>query len=348
MASQPKNAAPVVDQVIELDPATIDVTGRVGLFYPEKAEAYAALIARDGQRTPIVVRSNGNRAKLPWTLVAGLHRHAACTMAGLPIRAIVVEGDADELRAIQASENLDRRDLLPLERAMFVAAVADAAKKRAYTLHGVDNDKALAAKAKAATVKMTAAKRVDQIQFTSVEKADAEAEFAGDMLSSAYSWNDATAAASGMGVESLKRSLRIYRIIVEPNRDLMDALKNHAVAGNASALLAICAKGNDPANVRAIVEWLIAHPDAKTADEAMVALELMPSRGGTGAPATGDTKFLNGLQSNLQRLSLNGQRRAADVIAQSIAPSALTAVRDAISARIAAMEAGQSSKGEKA
>lgn len=74
MASKPKDAAPVVDQVLELDPATIDVSGRVGLFYPEKAEAYAALIARDGQRTPITVRRNGSRAKLPWTLVAGLRR----------------------------------------------------------------------------------------------------------------------------------------------------------------------------------------------------------------------------------------------------------------------------------
>lgn len=353
MASQPKNAAPVVDQVIELDPATIDVTGRVGLFYPEKAEAYAALIARDGQRTPIVVRSNGNRAKLPWTLVAGLHRHAACTTAGLPIRAIVVEGDADELRAIQASENLDRRDLAPLERAMFVAAVADAARTRLRSLHGGKSQQQIAIEQRWSnhsgasdirSVKMT--ERMDKVQFTPVEKADAEAEGAHANLATAYRWSDAAAAASGMGVESLKRSLRIYRIIVEPNRDLMDALKNHAVAGNASALLAICAKGNDPANVRAIVEWLIAHPDAKTADEAMVALELMPSRGGTGAPATGDTKFLNGLQSNLQRLSLNGQRRAADVIAQSIAPSALAAVRDAISARIAAMEA-PTAKGEK-
>src|SRR3546814_15022157 len=53
----------IVDQVLELDPATLDVSGRVGLFFPEKAEAYAALIARDGQRTPITVRRNGSRAQ---------------------------------------------------------------------------------------------------------------------------------------------------------------------------------------------------------------------------------------------------------------------------------------------
>jgi ParB family chromosome partitioning protein len=348
MATQAKSADVVVDQVLELDPATIEVSeeGRIGFFFPEKADAYAVLIAANGQRDPIKVRRNGSRAKFPWTLVAGRHRHAACVIAGLNVRAIEAKGDADELRAVQASENLDRRELAPLERAMFVAAVADAARKRAYAIHGVDNDKALAAKAKAAGVKMTAAERADQVQFSALEKADAEAEFAGDILSSAYRWTDATAEACGLSVRDLQRSLRIFRIIVEPNRDLMDAFKDCAAAANASALLALCSQGNNPANVRSSIEWLIANPAAKTADEALVALELMPSRGGSAAPATGDTKFLNGLQSNLQRLSLGGQRRAAEVIAQSIAPSVLIAVRDAITARIAAMETDQSSKGE--
>lgn len=349
MASNAKAAEVIVDHVLELDPATIEVSddSRIGFFFPEKAEAYSVLIAANGQRDPIKVRRNGSRAKLPWALVAGRHRHAACVIAGMKVRAIEAKGDADELRAVQASENLDRRELAPLERAMFVAAVADAAKKRAYALHGVDNDKALAAKAKSAGSKMPSAERAHQVQFTAIEKADAEAEFAGDILSSAYSWTDATAEACGLSVDKLKRSLRIFRIIVEPNRDLMDAFKDCAAASNASALLALCTQGTNPANVRKAVEWLIANPMAKTADEALVALEMMPSRGSAAAaPATGDTKFLNGLQSNLQRLSLSGQRRAAEVIAQSIAPSALVAVRDALNARIAAAETDQSSKGE--
>lgn len=348
----------VVDQVLELDPATVEVSdeGRIGFFFPEKAEAYAVLIAANGQRDPIKVRRNGNRAKFPWTLVAGRHRHAACVIAGLNVRAIEAKGDADELRAVQASENLDRRDLAPLERAMFVAAVAGAAKARLQLLHGGKSQQQIAIEQRwsgseeageVRSVKMT--ERMDKVQFTPVEKADAEAEGARETLASTYRWSDATAAACGMGVESLKRSLRIFRIIVEPNRDHMDAFKDTAAAANASALLALCAQGNNPANVRKSIEWLIAHPEAKTADEALVALELMPSRGGSApAPATGDTKFLNGLQSNLQRLSLGGQRRAADVIAQSIAPSALIAVRDAISARIAGLENDQSTKGEKA
>src|SRR3546814_196849 len=115
MASTSKDAAPVVDQVLELEPDAIDASGRIGFFYPEKAEAYAALIKQDGQRTPITVRRNGSRAKQPWTLVAGRHRHAACAIAGIKVRALVVKGDDAELRAVQASENLDRRDLSPLD-----------------------------------------------------------------------------------------------------------------------------------------------------------------------------------------------------------------------------------------
>lgn len=353
MASEANPTGPaVVGEVLNLDTASVDepVDQRIGLFFPEKAAALAVLIAAHGQNDPIKVRRNGNRARLPWTLVAGRHRLEACRIADMPVRAIAVEGDADTLRAIQASENLDRRELMPLERAMFVAAVADAAKARLREVHGGKSQQQIAAEIGASerAVKMTERSndRAEKVQFTPVEKADAEAEATGEVLSSTYRWSDATAAACGMGIESLKRSLRIFRIVVEPNRDLMDAFKDHGVAANASALLALCGHGNNPANVRAAIEWLIANPEAKSADEALVALELMRSRGGVSAPVTGDTKFLNGLQSNLQRLSLSGQRRAADVIAQSIAPSALIAVRDAISARITAMDSDQSSKGE--
>jgi ParB family chromosome partitioning protein len=354
MASQAKNDGPeIVGEIMQLSVADVDpaMDGRIGLFWPEKAAGLAARMLAEGQNDPIKVKRNGNRAKYPWTLIAGAHRLEACRINGSFVDAIEVHGNADDLAAIQASENIDRRELAPLERAMFVAAVADAAKTRLKALHGGKSQQQIAAEIGAAerAVKMTERSddRADKVQFTPIEKADTEAEAAGEVLSSTYRWSDTTAAACGMGVESLKRSLRIFRIIVEPNRDLMDAFKDCAAAANASALLAICAQGGNPANVRKAIEWLIAHPEAKTADEALVALDMMPSRGSAAAaPATGDTKFLNGLQSNLQRLSLGGQRRAADVIAQAIAPSALVAVRDALNARIAAMETDQSSKGD--
>ena len=318
MASQSKPADLVVDQVLELDPATIEVSddSRIGFFFPEKAEAYAVLMAANGQRDPIKVRRNGNRAQFPWTLVAGRHRHAGCVIAGMKVRAIEAKGDADALRAVQASENLDRRDLAPLEKAMFVAATADAAKARLKSLHGGKSQQQIAieqrwngeeAGSEIRSVKMT--DRMDKVQFTPVEKADAEAEAIGEALSSTYRWSDATAAACGMGVESLKRSLRIFRVIVEPNRDLMDVFKDHAVASNASALLSLCAQGNNPANVRAAIEWLIAHPEAKSADEALAALELMPSRGGAPAAAP-DAKRLSSFIGTFGRMPLAEKKGA--------------------------------------
>lgn len=189
MASKSHDAVPVADQVIELNPADIDVSGRIGLFFPEKAEAYSVLIARDGQHTPIFVRRNGNRAKQPWKLVAGLHRHRGCEIAGLNVRALAVEGDDDAMTAMQASENLDRREPSPLERAMFVAAVADAAQARLRRLHHGKSQQQIAAEIGASerrgNLPQRSNDRVDKVQFTPVEKADAEAESAADALAQA-------------------------------------------------------------------------------------------------------------------------------------------------------------------
>src|SRR3546814_17669097 len=110
MASTSKDAAPVVDQVLELEPDAIDASGRIGFFYPEKAEAYAALIKQAGQRTPITVRRNRSRANQPWTLVAGRDRHAPCAVACIKVPAPVVNGDAAVCRAVYENEKHDRRN----------------------------------------------------------------------------------------------------------------------------------------------------------------------------------------------------------------------------------------------
>src|SRR3546814_16881557 len=95
----------------------------------------------------------------------------------------------------------------------------------------------------------------------------------------------------------------------------MDAIKDHPVAENASALLAICAKSNNPANVRAILEWLIAHPEAKTADEAIVALALAPSKGGSAAAAP-DAKRLSAFIGTFGRMPLAEKQGALAQLGQ--------------------------------
>lgn len=312
MASKPKVAPELIGEVLELPVGDIDpaIPSRIGLFFPEKAEALAALIGAHGQNDPIKVKRNGARAATPWTLVAGLHRLEACRLLDQPVQAIAVDGDEDALRAIQASENLDRRTLGALERAMFVAAVAEAAKRQAYELHGVDNDKALAAKAKAAGDKMSSAERLEKVTFHPVEKADVEAELASFALrTTSYSWNAKVAEVCEMTDRHLQRALRVYRVIVEPNRDLMDAFKSHPVASNGNALLAICHKDKAPTLVRSIVQWLIAHPAETTADAAIEAV----CGKATGA-RTEDQKRLSAFNSAFQRMTALQKRGALELL----------------------------------
>jgi ParB-like chromosome segregation protein Spo0J len=239
------NAGVTTLDVTAIDP---DHDGRIGLFFPAKAEALAALIDVHGQNDPIKVVARGNAAKTPWKLVAGLHRLEACRLLGRPVTAIEILGDADAQQCIQASENMDRRELEPLERALFVSAVAEAAQRRLKVEHGDLSQQALAGMS-----------RQNKVQFSDAEKADEDAETARLNLARAYGWRDETAEACGLSLTSLKRSMRIFRCIVSENRDLMDAFKNHPVAQTTDALLKIAAL-KDAGQRRQVIETLIAGP----------------------------------------------------------------------------------------
>lgn len=219
-------------EILTLDPTTIDpdFNGRIGLYYPAKCEALAALISVHGQNEPIKVVKSNPLSKTPWRLVAGSHRLHACISLGIDVRAIEVMGDDAALAQIQASENMDRRELEPLERALFVHAVAEAAKKRVLAEHGVDSQAALAGKA-----------RQNKVQYTEQEKADEVAASAVDNLSTAYSWKAEVAESLGLGAKEIQRSIRIYRCICEPLGALTDKFKDHPVAKVADNLLKLAA-----------------------------------------------------------------------------------------------------------
>lgn len=242
-----------MSEVLSLDPSTIDPdeAGRIGLFYPEKAEALGVLMAEHGQKTPISVISSFSDGQYKWKLVSGLHRLKACLAAGVDVLAIalpMISGSDGDAEFVQASENLHRRELEPLERAMFIRAMVDIVRAKVLKEYGVVSDKALAAKAKAA-----------RVQYSDAEKADELAEAAGANLARAYSWSEQVAEASGFGRSDIKRSMRIYRCIVEENRDLMDAFKDLDVAKSADALLKIAAL-KDAAIRRKVIETLITGP----------------------------------------------------------------------------------------
>ena len=110
-------------------------------------EALAASFDDHGMDTPIVVRpldhdpvKDGAAVLAAYELVAGAHRLAAATLLGWSsIKAVVRHLDDDEARLVEIDENLMRRELHVLDRAIFLAE-----RKRLYearnpqTGHGGD------------------------------------------------------------------------------------------------------------------------------------------------------------------------------------------------------------------
>lgn len=101
--------------VVELDTVLIDVDGRFDDRLQLEIEGLAASIAQNGQRVPILVRPlPGDR----YRLVYGRRRLEACRQLGRPVRAIVTDLDDNQSLKDQLIENLERRDLSFIERAM--------------------------------------------------------------------------------------------------------------------------------------------------------------------------------------------------------------------------------------
>lgn len=99
----------------------IDVPpGRLRAVDPAWVQVLAAMIAASGQHQPIVVRPRAGSDR--YLLVAGEHRLVAVGSNGDPdIRAEVRELTDDEARLVEIDENLIRRELGPLDRALFLA-----------------------------------------------------------------------------------------------------------------------------------------------------------------------------------------------------------------------------------
>lgn len=325
MATAAKEVTSTVASVFQIAPEDILIEKRIGLFWPDKAAALGKLMAQDGQNDPIKVRKNGARAKKPWTLVVGLHRLEGAKLEGFrSIDAIEAFGDARQLRDIEASENMHRRSLPPIERACFVRAIADAAEERLNGQHDGLSPQQIAIRARWDGLKDKASgvERADDV-------ADAEADHTRLNLDRVYGWRDKVAQALGLSISAIKRDLALHRAIVAPFPDLYAALAQHPVADNASALQDI-ASIKDQEMRRSLIEGLISNPE----------LTLAQAKEGLGlsspaAPApTGATKFMNNTTSNLARLSAGDQAKIAPEIVKTMKPTALLALRAALDARI--------------
>ena len=115
----------------------LDLGDRLRPVDPAWVEALAATINEHGLDTPVIVRPDGDR----FALVAGAHRVAAVTSLGhetidAEVRA---EMTSDQARIVEIDENLMRRELSAIDRAIFMAE-RKAAWLRVYpeTAHGGD------------------------------------------------------------------------------------------------------------------------------------------------------------------------------------------------------------------
>lgn len=343
-------------EVLRLPVADIDADAieRIGFFHQAEVDALADVIASDGQNEPIVVAPPAPRAKdRRWRLVYGRHRLAACAKLGIDVLVRVVSGTNDELLRMQTAEQLDRRDMTVLERAAFVGRRAEIVRERVLKEAGVADDMALAAKAKAANdlhltslsdaqrkvlAKLPKNAEVTPPPVLGVSKEELEADTAA--VAGRYGWAAEVQEEFGLHYRKLHRLLTIYRGLIKPFRAEAEAIAHCRIANNADGLLQLAGK-TEQARVQAL-RWLAQHPEAKTAEEALVALGLSSSKGVRAADSQeGESKLLTRAVSNLAGLKPSTWISWAPKLAETIKPSALVAVRDAIDARIAKIEGGK-------
>jgi len=131
-----------------LIPPLVDTGNRIGFLHDDKARALGRLMAVDGQRDPIKVVAQPKNAAQPWRLVTGMHRTVGATLEGITVWAPEVSGKPEALADLEASENLHRRPLGPIERAKFTAALVFAAQERIAREHGQLSHQRMGAKAR--------------------------------------------------------------------------------------------------------------------------------------------------------------------------------------------------------
>lgn len=130
------------DHVVELDPGVIDPSFIRDRLDDAKAVDFAELqasIAAHGQQVPILVRPS-SEGEGRYQVAYGHRRLQALRNLGQPVKAIVRQLTDEQLIVAQGKENLERRDLSFIERALFATRLEDrgfarSALTAALTLH---------------------------------------------------------------------------------------------------------------------------------------------------------------------------------------------------------------------
>lgn len=313
-------------QLLEIAPADVMIPERIGFLHEDKAAALGRLMAVDGQRDPIkVTRNLPSKAiadvvaegKKPWKLVTGMHRLTGAAMEGITVFAIEVSGKAEDLADLEASENLHRRPLGPIERAKFTAALVTAAQERIAREHGELDQYQRGAKA-----------RWDRVKHGE-ELADGalrdETEDACAKIAQAYSWEESVGEALGMSRRTIHNDLALYRLIIQPFPDLAEALAKHPVVGENGSQLKAITQVKDEGLRRKVIEALLADPEIGVED-AKIAAGLEGFR--PDATPVAHQKHMDAVTNNWKRLSVPQQRQFLPKFVELLTPEMKRTLRD--------------------
>lgn len=283
--------------LLELSPDHVDEGNRIGFLHEDKAAALGRLMAVDGQRDPIKVVAQPGNADKPWRLVTGMHRLIGARIECITVFAIEVSGKPEDLADLEASENLHRRPLAPLERAKFTAALVMAAQARIARQHGGLKQQQLAIKAR-----WDAVRKWEMLPEQALKD---EVEDTCGKLQHVYGWEESVGDALGMKRSAIYRDMRLFRLVIEPFPELAEALSRHPVVGeNASQLKAISGI-RDEIQRRAVIELLLADNEL-SADEAIVQAGIPKA----AKPSPHDhEKHCNAIKAGWNRLSIGHQKR---------------------------------------
>lgn len=109
--------------VVVIPISAVTIEDRLRAANQETVSGLAADITERGLRSPIEV---ANISFSTYRLVSGLHRILACQSLGMEeIPAFIVEGTDADLLIDEILENMTRRELSPLDRAVFTSRLKD-------------------------------------------------------------------------------------------------------------------------------------------------------------------------------------------------------------------------------
>lgn len=290
--------------LFEVAPGQVDEGNRIGFLHEDKAAALGRLMAVDGQRDPIKVVANKKNAEKPWRLVTGMHRLIGARIECMTVWAIEVSGRPEDMADLEASENLHRRELAPIERAKFTAALVHAAQARVAREHGNLSHQQLGIKL-----------RWQRVKMGETRAETALTEEVGDTcatIAQVYGWEQSAVEALGMSRRSIHNDLQLFRLVIEPFPALAEALSKHPVVGGNGKQLREIAEVKAEADRRQVIEALLADPEL-SADEARVKVGL--GKAGPGATPVVHQKFYDQIVGGWGRLTIQQQRDFVPTIA---------------------------------